>query len=179
MAERHVAPCVVGLVAVVLAVVAVRRRWLLAEDGAVDVSFCRRPGRLGRGWTLGVARYTEDHLLWFRVFAVGLRPAHTLHRQTLTVVGERPTRAAESWAVQAGAVIVECRAGAELVQLAMSEAAVTGLRLWLRPSAAAGPVAPRYTPAASREPDAAAGVDGTGAGGPAPPAAGPPARTDR
>jgi ABC-type Fe3+ transport system permease subunit len=40
----------------------VRRRWISRNGGTFELSVRVRPGRAGRGWILGVARYTDDGL---------------------------------------------------------------------------------------------------------------------
>ena len=133
----------VGLVALVLVVLALRRRVLLRPAGSIDMSLRTRFGRIGGGWALGVGRYTGDDLLWFRLFALSVKPSRTLSRRELQVVGRRLPTGAESWAVQAGAVIVECHDEAGAVQLAMSAGAVTGFLSWLE-SAPPGFTMPGY-----------------------------------
>ncbi len=66
-----------------------------------------------------------------------------LSRRTLEVIGQRVPQGAESWAVQAGAVVVECRDGSGPVQLAMSAEALTGFQSWLE-SAPPGFTVPGY-----------------------------------
>jgi len=121
----------VGLVALILLALALRRRVLLRPAGSIDMSLRTRFGRIGGGWALGVGRYTGDDLLWFRLFALSVKPSRTLSRRGLQVVGRRLPSGAESWAVQAGAVIVECLDAAGPVQVAMSAGAVTGFLSWL------------------------------------------------
>jgi Protein of unknown function (DUF2550) len=122
----------VALLALVL--LAVRRRVLLRGNGAIDMSLRQSPGRTSRGWALGVGRYTADDLLWYRVFALTWRPSRTMSRRDLEVIGQRMPLGAESWAVQAGAVVVECRDRRGPLQLAMSEEALTGFLSWLEAS---------------------------------------------
>jgi hypothetical protein len=131
------------LVALALVLLAVRRRYLLGSGGAIDMSVRVRFGRVGRGWALGVGRYTGDDLLWFRVFALRLRPSRTFSRRRLEVSGQRAPQGAESWAVQAGAVVVECREAENPVELAMSPEAVTGFLSWME-SAPPGYSVPGY-----------------------------------
>ncbi len=132
-----------GVVALALVLLAVRRRVLLRPAGAIDMSLRTRFGRIGGGWALGVGRYAGDDLLWYRLFALTVKPARSLSRRELQVVGRRLPTGAESWAVQADAVIVECRNDAGPVQLAMSAGALTGFLSWLE-SAPPGFAVPGY-----------------------------------
>jgi Protein of unknown function (DUF2550) len=133
----------VGVVVIALALLAVRRRVLLRPAGAIDMSLRTRFGRIGGGWSLGVGRYAGDDLLWYRLFALTVKPTRSLSRRGLEVVGRRLPTGAESWAVQAGAVIVECRDETGPVQLAMSAGALTGFLSWLE-SAPPGFTVPGY-----------------------------------
>ena len=133
----------VGVVILILLALALRRRVLLRPAGSIDMSLRTRVGRIGGGWALGVGRYTGDDLQWYRLFGLSLMPSRTLTRRELQVVGRRLPTGAESWAVQAGAVIVECHDGDGPVQLAMSAGAVTGFLSWLE-SAPPGFTIPGY-----------------------------------
>jgi hypothetical protein len=121
----------VALVVLVLVLIALRRRALLRPAGSIDMSMRTRLGRIGGGWALGVGRYTGDDLQWYRLFALTVRPARTMSRRELQVIGRRQPSGAESWAVQANAVIVECQDERGPVQVAMSAGAVTGFLSWL------------------------------------------------
>lgn len=131
----------VGVLGLVL--LAVRRRVLLRPAGAIDMSLRTRFGRIGGGWALGVGRYAGDDLLWYRLFALSVKPSRSMARSGLEVLGRRLPTGAESWAVQAGAVIVECRDENGPVQVAMSAGAVTGFLSWLE-SAPPGFTVPGY-----------------------------------
>ena len=133
----------VGVVALCLVLLALRRRVLLRPAGAIDMSMRTRFGRIGGGWALGVGRYAGDDLAWYRLFALTPKPSRILSRRELKVIGHRRPTGAESWAVQAGAVIVECRDDDGPVQLAMSAGAVTGFLSWLE-SAPPGFTIPGY-----------------------------------
>lgn len=133
---------VLCLAVFILLGIAFRRRLLLHGGGAVHMSL-RAEGRLSRGWSMGVGRYGGDQLQWYRVLTLSPRPAHTLPRAELEVSGQHATRGTESWAVQAGSVIIECtvrdtrKSGAGTVgqiQIAMHSEAVTGFLSWLESS---------------------------------------------
>ena len=137
------AAAVVAIFLLGLVLLAVRRRVLLRPAGAIDMSLRTRFGRIGGGWALGVGRYAGDDLVWYRLFSLTLKPSRSLSRAGLEVLGRRLPTGAESWAVQAGAVIVECRDESGPVQLAMSAGAVTGFLSWLE-SAPPGYAIPGY-----------------------------------
>jgi hypothetical protein len=132
-----------AVVVVLLIFLALRRRYLLRGGGAIDMSLRVRFGRIGRGWALGVGRYAAEDLQWYRVFTLSPRPARTLSRRNLEVIGRRTPQGAETWAVQAAAVVIECRDGNGPVQLAMSPEAVTGFLSWLE-AAPPGYTVPGY-----------------------------------
>ena len=62
-----------------------------------------------------------------------LRPRVELERRTLSVSSRREAALAESASLGPGMVVVECKAGEDgnRVELAMSEAALTGFLSWL------------------------------------------------
>ena len=119
------------LVIVVLAagVIAVRRILLDRGGGTVECGL-RRPGG---SWRLGVAAYRLDELRWYQAFGVVLSPSEVLDRGTLAVVSRRQASPAEVASLGDGTVVVECRGGngGGPVELAMSEAALTGFLAWL------------------------------------------------
>jgi hypothetical protein len=124
----------VGLLVLALLAVAVYlivRRRLLARRGTFDLSVRARTQRPGRGWVLGVGRYNQDDLEWFRIFSLSLRPAATYRRSGLKVGPRREVHGAEEYALYEDAVVVQCRYADEPVELALTEPALTGLLAWL------------------------------------------------
>jgi hypothetical protein len=120
------------LLLVMLAVgVVVRRRWLGRGVGTFDCSLRTTLDRMGKGWTLGVARYEADRIEWFRVFGVALKPSRVLHRSDLAVSERRYPSGTEAFAVMSGFVIVRCAYDGRQIELAMSEQAYTGFASWL------------------------------------------------
>jgi hypothetical protein len=117
----------VGLWAVVLA-----RRLLLARGvGTFDCSLRRSSRGRGGGWVLGVARYEADRLDWFQVLTVSPRPTRSLARERLAILDRREPDEVRSYAVLPGWVVVLCAYGTSTLELAMSEAAYSGLAAWL------------------------------------------------
>jgi len=124
-----------GLLALALVLVAVylvvRRRLLARYGGTFDLSVRLRAHHPGRGWVLGVGRYNNDALEWFRIFSLSLRPAQTYRRSKLEVGSRRSAEGAEEYALYDDAIVVECRYADQPVELAMTESALTGLLAWL------------------------------------------------
>ena len=123
---------VVALVA--LAILAVRRRVITRRGGTFDCSLRLRPGLSGKGWALGIGRYSGDSLEWYRVFSYATRPRRVMARRELEIVDRRAPEGAEAFALLSGAVIVRCRDGSDagaLVEFAMGDDALTGFLSWL------------------------------------------------
>jgi Protein of unknown function (DUF2550) len=111
--------------------IAARRFLLERGGGTVDCGLRRTAGE--GVWRLGVASYQGDRLCWYHLFGVLLRPRVELERRTLSVSSRREATLAESASLGQGMVVVECKAGEDddRVELAMSEAALTGFLSWL------------------------------------------------
>jgi hypothetical protein len=110
--------------------IATRRFLLERGGGTVDCGLRRTAGQ--GSWRLGVASYQGDQLCWYHLFGVLLRPRLELERRTLTVASRRAATVAESASLGPGMVVVECKVGdGTRVELAMSEAALTGFLSWL------------------------------------------------
>ena len=130
------------LLVTVLAAVGIAVRRIVLEHGGGNVECGLRRGQDQR-WRLGLAAYQPDELRWFSAFGIWLRPAAVFTRSTLSVVSRRPATAAEAASLGTGVVVLECRTGAEasangqpgicagVIELAMSEAALTGFLAWL------------------------------------------------
>ncbi len=109
----------------------VRRRWISRHGGTFEFSVRVRPSKAGRGWVLGVGRYTADQLEWFRIFSLLLRPKLLLHRGDLSYEGTREPVGAETYSLYDGHVIVRCRTATGVLEVAMSRDALTGFLSWL------------------------------------------------
>jgi hypothetical protein len=133
----------VGLVVLVFLLGWLRRQLLQRGGGTVELSLRLKPEARGRGWVLGIGRFVEDDLQWYRVFSLSPRPRRTLSRRDLEVVRRREPDRSETYALLKGAVVMECRSGQTPVELGMEPAAVTGFLAWLeaRPPGATLPPA--------------------------------------
>lgn len=111
------------------------RRVLIARSGAVELSVRLYRARLGRGWALGLARFSGDQLRWYRLFSFSPWPSRILTRRDLVVVGRRDPSEQETLALMTGSVVLECTDHGGPVELAMSGSALTGFLSWLESAA--------------------------------------------
>jgi hypothetical protein len=121
-----------ALLVFALCLMGVRRFNLRRALGTVDASICMA----GNSWQMGVCRYQDNDLEWFRLASLSLRPKHKFKRSSLELLGRRKPAEAEAVKVQPDVVIVELRYEGRDLRLAMKFDAYTGLSSWLE----AGPV---------------------------------------
>jgi Protein of unknown function (DUF2550) len=124
-----------GLVALSLLMLGVRRRWLNRPGATFDCSLRLRMTTPGAGWVLGVGRYSEGILEWFRYFSYSLRPKKVFPRRSVRVLETRIPDPVEAVALNADEKVlrIEMLDGHADVQweLAMSQDSLTGLLSWL------------------------------------------------
>jgi hypothetical protein len=109
----------------------VRRRVIARSGGTFELSHRVRSGRPGRGWLLGVGRYSEERLEWFRIFSLSPRPKRSWVRDELTYVGRRESEGAEQVSLFPDHVVISCRSAQGEIELAMSPGTLTGFQAWL------------------------------------------------
>lgn len=109
----------------------VRRRVLSRHGGTFEFSVRVRSGRAGRGWVLGLGRYSGGDLEWFRIFSLLPRPRRTFRRAELEYLGRRDPGGVESYSLYSGHIIVSCRTPTGPLEVAMSPEALTGFLAWL------------------------------------------------
>jgi len=133
------------LIVLVLAAVGIAaRRFLLERGGGTVECGLRSPNG---SWRLGVASYQREELCWFGALGMSMRPDVVFPRRDLAVVSRRLPTDAEAASLGPGMIVLECRLGEDsespgpavasmpghsrTVELAMGEAALTGLLAWL------------------------------------------------
>ncbi|MDQ3615785.1 MAG: DUF2550 domain-containing protein [Actinomycetota bacterium] len=109
----------------------VRRRWISRSSGTFEFSVRVRSSKAGRGWVLGVGRYSGGLLEWFRVFSLAPRPRMVLRRPDLEYAGRRDPVGAESYSLYSGHIVVSCRTPSGILEVAMSPSSLTGFLAWL------------------------------------------------
>jgi hypothetical protein len=138
MTEVEIALVLLLLVmAALIVMLIVRRNYLLRGSGGISLSV--RAGSKDDvergGWALGVGRFARDELQWYRLVGLGIRPAYVLHRSELEVTGRRAPQPQEARTLPPDAVILDCRHGATLLELAVVGTAATGFSSWLESAA--------------------------------------------
>ena len=122
---------VLALVAAALVLAAVvfllRRRFLLSGLGAVTM-WLRQPG--SHRWSVGVAWYGGDVLLWYRGLSLSVRPQQRLSRAALRVESQRAATP-EDHALPPDLLVLDCSTSEGPRELAMDRSTVTGFLSWV------------------------------------------------
>ena len=116
----------VAIVAVTVAFL-LRRRFLLSGLGAVTMWL--RPVRSPR-WSVGVAWYGGDTLLWYRGLSLAVRPHERLSRSELRVDSRRGA-GRDDLALPADVVVLAISTPSGPRELAMDNSTVTGFLSWM------------------------------------------------
>lgn len=124
--------CVFVLSVLTLCLFGVRRFQLRRALGTVDASL-RSPGNQ---WQLGVCRYQDADLEWFRLMSLSPRPRCRFRRSSLVLVGRRQPTESERTKVAPDVIIVTLSYHGREMLMAMKFDAYAGLSSWLE----AGPV---------------------------------------
>src|SRR3954449_10352969 len=109
----------------------VRRRLLARNGGTFELSYRVRTARPGRGWLLGIGRYSGETLEWFRIFSLSPRPKRCWQRTKVAYESSRVPEGMEAMALYPGHVVVTCLYDRRVVELAMAPASLTGFQAWL------------------------------------------------
>jgi hypothetical protein len=113
------------------AALVVRRHVLSRHGGTFELSHRVRPAGPGRGWLLGLGRYSGDELEWFRIFTLSPRAKRRWQRGLLAYDARREPESAEQHVLYPGHVVIRCESPDGVVELAMSTASLTGFQAWL------------------------------------------------
>lgn len=117
-----------------------RRRALSRHGGTFELSHRVRSTRAGRGWLLGVGRYSGESLEFFRIFSLSPRAKRVWPRRSLSYESWRRPEGPEQASLYSDHVVVSCQSPTGPVQLAMSESSLLGFQSWLE---SAPPETPR------------------------------------
>jgi hypothetical protein len=131
---QWMAEATVGLLVLILlfgVALVVRRRVLSRHGGTFELSYRARTVRTGRGWVLGIGRYSGDELQWFRIFSLSPRPLRSWDRRGLAFHSRRDPEGVEQMSLYNDHVVVTCTTPTGPVELAMSIGSLTGFQAWL------------------------------------------------
>src|SRR5436305_1622338 len=81
-------------------------------------------------WSVGVAWYGGDNLLWYRALSLSVRPNHRLVRGDLRVEGRREV-APDDLALPTDVVVLTCSTAEGRQELAMEASTLTGFLSWV------------------------------------------------
>ena len=132
------------LIVVAAAACLVLRRRIITRRGGV-VECCLRSNSSGR-WQHGLAEYRSAQLCWHRSLSLRIRPQAAFERRGLIVTDSRPADSGDAGWLGPGTMIVTCQArpsaaraycrlgqpaASGMIELAMSQGALTGYLAWL------------------------------------------------
>lgn len=109
----------------------VRRRLLSRHGGTFELSYRVRSAKAGRGWLLGLGRYSGETLEWFRIFSLSPRPKRSWPRSDLSYDARREPAGAEQLSLYPDHLVIVCLTLAGEIELAMGQASLTGFQSWL------------------------------------------------
>ena len=109
----------------------IRRRWVSRHGGTFELSCRVRSGRTGRGWLLGLGRYSGESLEWFRYFSLWPGPKRVLQRSEVTFLDSRAPEGPEQMSLYPEHVVLSCSTPTGPIELAMSPASLMGFQSWL------------------------------------------------
>ena len=81
---------------------------LSRHGGTFELSYRARTDKAGRGWLLGLGRYSGETLEWFRIFSLSPRPQRVWQRGDLTYAGRRDPEGVEQLSLYADHVVIRC-----------------------------------------------------------------------
>ena len=134
---------VLVVVALLLPVIllALRRRWLAASGWVVDCALRFKDATPSSGWMVGVARFHDEDLEWYRVFSFDVRPRVLIRRgESVTSPTRLPTQS-EASVLYGEQRIVDIKTGGSgpSVSLAMSPEDMMAFLSWSEASAPGDP----------------------------------------
>lgn len=125
---------IVALGIVLIAGLALRRRWISRKGVVFELSVNHGAEHSAKGWMLGVAVYRDDVIEWYRTFSYSPRPRHRFHRGEVLIEGRRMPEGDEAYALHDGHVIVTAHHADGVRQFALSPSLLTGMLSWLESS---------------------------------------------
>ncbi|MDF1490113.1 DUF2550 domain-containing protein [Tessaracoccus caeni] len=110
-----------------------RRRWLTGKGGLFDCAMLMREDLPGGGWALGMARYSNEDLEWYRSFSLSMRPKKRFRRGVTIYEKRRAPEGLEVFTLYENSNVVMVRDSltGERSSIAMAQDSALGLMSWL------------------------------------------------
>ncbi|MFV0532387.1 MAG: DUF2550 domain-containing protein [Cumulibacter sp.] len=128
----HVAAWLIVVLALVVAAIAIfvfRRRRILILQGAIEMSV-HRGSVLRGGWVLGVARYADEHLEWFRLTSYRAGPSLRISRRGTTIAWREEPASNDAVWMPPDAIVLHLDTMDGPQRVAVPKTALTGLLSW-------------------------------------------------
>lgn len=128
----HIAAWLIVVVAVLLAAIAIfvfRRRRILILQGAIEMSVHRGSGFRG-GWVLGVARYADEYLEWFRLTSYRAGPSLRITRRDTVITSRQEPSSNDAVWMPPDAIVLYLQTPEGPQIVAVPKSALPGLLSW-------------------------------------------------
>lgn len=116
-----------------------RRRWLAARGWVVDCTLRFRSAAPGSGWMLGVARFNEEDLEWYRILSLDIRPRVVVRRGEALISVTRPPTREEGFSLYGEQRLVDVETDSLAVTLALSPDDMMAFLSWSEAGAPGSP----------------------------------------
>lgn len=120
---------VLALLVAAVAIFVLRRRRILILQGAIEMSAHRGSGVRG-GWVLGVARYSDEHLEWFRLTSYRAGPSLRISRRDTTIIDREEPSSNDAVLMPPDAIVLSLQTSEGEKRVAVPKSALPGLLSW-------------------------------------------------
>ena len=127
-----IALVIAAVILLPLAWLVARRRWLSRGGALFDCCVRLKTTTPGTGWVLGVARYRQGRMEWFRAFSLSLGPKLVFPRDDTTVGPQRTPDEIEALLLLEDQRVIQLRRDdGRTWEASMTPEAITALLSWL------------------------------------------------
>ena len=128
----HIAGWLIALIVVVVLAVGLflyRRRRILILRGAIEMSVERGSGFRG-GWVLGVARFADEYLEWYRLTSLRAGPSLRISRRDTEISRRHEPDERDAVWMPPDSIVLHLQTSSGEQIIAVRKSAVTGLLSW-------------------------------------------------
>lgn len=119
------------VVTFLLSALFIRRSIIARGGGTIELSVRLSTLVPGRGWAVGVARFSGDELRWYRLFSLSFRPRKVLSRRSLRVELRRAPDERERLVLPGDWTIIRCVGQHGTSEIAMAMRTLSGFLSWV------------------------------------------------